>query len=1315
MTWQAVVDAGGDLGRDLDRVDWSATPLGPPERWPDSLLSVLRVVVSSRFAMWMAWGPQLTFFCNDAYRRDTLGTKYPWALGRPASEVWGEIWDDVGPRIASVLGTGVSTWDESLRLFLERSGYREETYHTFSYSPLADESGATMGMLCVVAEETERVIAERRLRTLRDVAADLAEAADEDEVFQRLAATLGRDRADLPFTLTYLFDGDGDGDGDGEGQGTRLVASTGLAGGPQQELIEAAASGGPGWPLPEPGGGPLAVTADRFPAAVRRLLPELGAAAPGRAVVLPLRARPEVQPIGLLVAGITPFRPLDDGILSFVGLLTDQVDAALTTVRMLESARQRVEALAELDRVKSQFFANVSHELRTPLTLILGPLERIRGTVTTTLPALAPEVETMHGNALRLSKLVTDVLDFSRLQAGRLMPAREPVDLAVATRELAEMFRSAIEHAGLRYVVSCDDVGTVTIDASMWERIVLNLLSNALKFTFDGEICVRLSRQGTSVRLTVEDTGAGIPDHELPRLFERFHRVERSRARSSEGSGIGLALVSELVALHGGQVEADSELDVGSTFTVTLPLATLRAGTGPDPAADPQPVPPSGSTAGRSGSGIAPAAFLAEVARWTAGDERGAGAAAAAWAPALAVVPSVAEAESEGTILVVDDNADMRAYLARLLAPRFTVHTAVDGADALDQIQVRRPDLVVSDVMMPNVDGVELVRRIRSEPELADLPVILLTAAASTAATAEGFDVGADDYLVKPFTAENLLLRVTARIAAGHDRRRRLAVGDLRGALGAVATAEDVLGVVEAFLRGQLGVDISGLALVDERTGTVRLWHQPGLRAGLGERYRSGTTASPAPAFVAIRTSEPVIVADRSAMAARFPEVRADLAAAGIEAAAVLPLRTATGVVRGSLAAYWSGPRLLAGHEVDLLTDAAGVVAEAVDRIATAAQEHRFLVEFQERLLEIDHRSTEAVVAVRYQPARNSLVGGDWFDVITLPDGSVGITIGDVVGSGLPAATSMSQLRSAARLAAMAHPDPPEVLTMLDAFAARAPAAYCATALYARLQTDRVLRWSSAGHPPPLLVVGAEARFLDGGLQPLLGFGGHEKGSSGGDGARSAEVVLPPASTLLFYTDGMIERRGELIDDGLQRLAAEAVAQRHLGLSRLADALIAAITPEDGLRDDVALVALRTVGSRPELLVDAFRSDTAELASARSRFRHWLEDDGTPPGWVDDLVLAFGEVIANAVEHGNANNNRKVIGVEAARVHNRIEVSVTDAGTWLADSNSSQRRGRGRGFSIINAIADSVDVDPGRTGTTVTFTVDIPSVEPSSS
>ncbi|HVQ18401.1 MAG TPA: PAS domain-containing protein, partial [Actinomycetes bacterium] len=206
----AVFSAGGDVGRDHARVDWAGTPLGPPENWPQSLQTAASILLSSRFPMWMAWGPDLTFFCNDAYRRDTLGRKYPWALGRPASEVWAEIWNDIGPRIDQVLSTGEATWDTYLLLFLERSGYPEETYHTFSYSPLHDDDARVVGMLCVVSEDTQQVIGERRMATLRDLGSDPSVVRDENEVLNFADRQLSQNLRDLPFTLTYLFDDDGD-------------------------------------------------------------------------------------------------------------------------------------------------------------------------------------------------------------------------------------------------------------------------------------------------------------------------------------------------------------------------------------------------------------------------------------------------------------------------------------------------------------------------------------------------------------------------------------------------------------------------------------------------------------------------------------------------------------------------------------------------------------------------------------------------------------------------------------------------------------------------------------------------------------------------------------------------------------------------------------------------------------------------------------------------------------------------------------------------------------------------------------------------
>ena len=199
----------GELGRLIHEFDWASTPLGPIKQWPQSLKTVVRILQTSRFAMWMGWGDDLTFFYNDAYAKMTLGKKHPWALGRPSREVWAEIWEDIGPRIRKVLESGQATWDEALLLFLERSGYREETYHTFSYSPLPDDGGQVSGHLCVVSEETDRIIGERRLRTLRSLAAELNTAITETDVCSSIARSLGENQKDLPFTLTYLFASDG--------------------------------------------------------------------------------------------------------------------------------------------------------------------------------------------------------------------------------------------------------------------------------------------------------------------------------------------------------------------------------------------------------------------------------------------------------------------------------------------------------------------------------------------------------------------------------------------------------------------------------------------------------------------------------------------------------------------------------------------------------------------------------------------------------------------------------------------------------------------------------------------------------------------------------------------------------------------------------------------------------------------------------------------------------------------------------------------------------------------------------------------------
>ena len=472
-------------------LDWS--------HWSPSLRTTIEIMLGSRYAMWLGWGDELTFYCNDAYQ-PTLGVKQSWALGRPAREVWAEIWPEIGPRIAQVMATDQATWDEGLRLVLERSGFAEETYHTFSYSPVPDGQGGVGGMLCVVTEETERILSERRLAFLHATASALAEARTEPDLFQALERCC---RQQLPPDLPYLRVGESQ----------------------------------------------------------YGVLPE-------KTVKLPVADLP-------VWAGLNSLRPYDDSYQNFLSLFAGQVSAALGNVRAYELERQRAEALAEIDRAKTRFFSNISHEFRTPLTLILGPLEEMLGRGD-------PQIEIIHRNALRLLKLVNTLLEFSRLESGRPVTSPQPTDLSALTQEIAELFRPMVESAGLQFQVDCPPQGqNVQVDRDMWERVVLNLLSNAFKFTLKGQISVRLQRRGQTALLMVQDSGCGIPEDQLANVFQRFHRVEGSQGRTYEGSGIGLALSLELLQLHGGSLEVASAAGQGSIFTASLPMGEVL-----QPAAD---------------------------------------------------------------------------------------------------------------------------------------------------------------------------------------------------------------------------------------------------------------------------------------------------------------------------------------------------------------------------------------------------------------------------------------------------------------------------------------------------------------------------------------------------------------------------------------------------------------------------------------------------------------------------------------------------------------------------------------------------------
>ena len=415
--------ADEEVGRDLAAVDWTATPLGPPGSWPQSLLTAVDILLSSRFSMWMAWGAQLTFFCNAAYRRNTLGRKYPWALGRPASEVWTEIWDDIGPRIDTVLARGKATWDEALLLFLERSGYPEESYHTFSYSPLRDDAGAVVGMLCVVSEDTERVIGERRMATLRDLGSDPSVVRTEQEALEFAGRQLDRNRRDLPFTLTYLFGEDG--------AIAWLAGSTGIAAGhPAAPAALAAGDPDPVWPAAALLRGESALVS-LVSARFAGLPAGAWSEPPVQALIAPLAQQGGV-PYGFLVAGLNRYRPLDEGYRGFVGLVAGHLAAGIASARSYQDQQRRAEELAESDRAKTTFFSNISHEFRTPLTLIMGPVQELQRRLADADPQVREELEVISRNGLRLGRLVNTLLDFSRIEAGRMQASYEPVDIAPA-------------------------------------------------------------------------------------------------------------------------------------------------------------------------------------------------------------------------------------------------------------------------------------------------------------------------------------------------------------------------------------------------------------------------------------------------------------------------------------------------------------------------------------------------------------------------------------------------------------------------------------------------------------------------------------------------------------------------------------------------------------------------------------------------------------------------------------------------------------------------------------------------------------------
>ncbi|MCW3843969.1 SpoIIE family protein phosphatase [Micromonospora yasonensis] len=741
----AAFAAGGEMGERLRSFDWSTTPLGAPRAWPPALSHAMSTMLSSHAQMVVFWGQDHLAFYNDAYR-PTIGDKHPAVIGHSAREHWAETWDVLGPLLDGVRRTGVPYRGENHPFVLNRHGFLEDVYFDVSYDPIRDADGSVSGVFCFVNETTGRVLGERRLRTLAELGTELADVQSTVELGRAVARVLDAHRSDLPFSALWLPDEAGE------------PVLAGCAGVPPGAL------GGP----PEPG---AAESGTRW-VSVAELLGEVPPDAADHALVLPLTAPSE--PAAVLLLGITRRLPFGDDYRDFVDLVAAQISRAVGQQRAYEQERARAAELAALDRAKTNFFANVSHEFRTPLTLVLGPLEDLLADPA--LPAPYPErLGMVHRNALRLLKLVNTVLDFSRLESGRLTAGYQPTDLADYTSRLASTFRSTTERAGLRLIVDCPPLpAPVYVDRDMWEKIVLNLLSNAVKFTFDGEIRVRIRAGEGSAVLEVADSGVGIAPDELPHVFERFHRVPGVRSRTHEGTGIGLALVRELVEMHGGTAEARSAVDRGTTFTITVPF----------------------------GYGHLPADRVAALAPAPTGEPEQArlyAAETALWADEAALPEPTAEPAGSGRILLADDNADLREHVSRLLSRSYEVVAVPDGVEAL-RLAVASPfDLVLADVMMPRLDGFALVAALRADPVTRHVPIVLLSARAGSAEEVAGLAVGADDYLTKPFSSLELIARVRANVELGQLRgqiiRQLRALADAAVAINTARSTADVVQV----------------------------------------------------------------------------------------------------------------------------------------------------------------------------------------------------------------------------------------------------------------------------------------------------------------------------------------------------------------------------------------------------------------------------------------------------------------------------------------------------------------------------------------
>lgn len=813
-------------GRLILDLNWEDTPIGPMERWSPTLRSMVALIMASPYRMSLLWGDECVMLYNDAYIK-CCGRKHPSLLGQSGSHGWAELWADLGETADSVLKGDVYTVYDSL-LFFDRDPdnpngiSKEETYHSFSWIPVRGPTGKVEGILNPSFETTLRVIAERRLGSLRDLVQISLVSRNSASYKERCLESFTKNPLDLPFVIMYACEAK---ISSHRSSGTRIPLLLKLAGAigvpkghpsateeieidipvPGSDLQPSANqnntpnfSSPPAtsrssvesidttlegltdhrsgvWPLQE-------ACTFRKPIYIAKLGDRAhgfelrGWADPPRsAVVMSVSTSEDSLPLGVIVFGLSPRLYWTEAYAIFLNLLARQFATGLSTVISHEEKAQRLEELASLDRAKTAFFTNISHELRTPLTLIVGPISEILDSRCDISPAARERLKIVERNTQRLINLVNQLLDLSRFEAGKMVARFKSTDLSKFTSHLAALFRSAMLKKQIDLIVDCPNHHQrVWIDQDFFEKVIFNLLSNSMKFTpRGGQVVVRVRFDSDKCYLTCSDTGIGIKPEDIPKIFERFHRVQLST--DFEGTGIGLSLVQDIIKLHHGQLSVESEVARGSKFIISLQLGTAHL---PTDCLDHSTETELEKMNDRVVASNARRWILGEVepirsllinespSSSEASSSRGSA------DTSLALMGEGVLSTTGSTVLIADDNADMRGFLKSVLSRHFTVLEASDAQQAYQWAKFNQPDILVSDVMMPGMDGFQLLKRLKADSDTAMMSVILLSARAGPESRIEGLAEGADDYLVKPFEAKELVARVNTHLQIAKMRQR---------------------------------------------------------------------------------------------------------------------------------------------------------------------------------------------------------------------------------------------------------------------------------------------------------------------------------------------------------------------------------------------------------------------------------------------------------------------------------------------------------------------------------------------------------------